>query len=766
MKKIILSIFLLLCLNAANADERTSNDTIYTELKTDVVILSSTKETNSLKSLPAAVSVLSQKTLEARQITSLKDLSSVVPNFFIPDYGSRMTAPIYIRGIGARTGTQTVSLYVDNIPYFNTCAFDAELYDIQRVEVLRGTQSTLYGRNSMGGIVNIYTYSPLTYEGKIASVNVGNHGLFSAQLSHHKKVSDKFGFSTSLYYKKRDGFFKNANTGKDVDNMESAGGRIKLNWQATPNFSAVLTSGFDFSDQGAFPYMAADSAHVNFDGKSSYLRRTWTNGLSLKYTTNSFVVNSTTGYQYLNDNMYLDQDFSPAPVFGINQRQKQHSFSEELTIKSNTKSNYQWSFGAFGFYDKLNLTSPVYMYKEGIDSLIHKNMNSVETMPLKVEITNDKLDFNSKFETPTYGIALFHQSTYSNLFNVKGLSATVGLRLDYEKTELNYDANTSVDFQMTMKKPPYMVAVPNLKADTVISGKTSTDQLELLPKFLMKYDINADSYIYASSSRGYKAGGHNHQLFADIIRQAMQEAMMSVSGRPSSTESIPIKDQITFKPEYSWNYELGGQAYFLQNALSVNLALYYINVSDVQISKFASNTGEGRMTVNAGKAESKGFEVGVKARPCKGFYLYANYGFADARFKDYKTNDKSGNEIDYSGNHIPFAPQQTFSVGTSISYDLKRSSIIDQIYLDASYSGAGRIYWTEANDKSQSFYGTVNARLRLKKKAFSLEFWTKNLFDKKYNAFYFDSMEGTPYENSFRQKGNPFQFGASLKVNL
>jgi len=762
---VLLFLFIILSSNLSAEDIVQNNDTLYTELGRDIVILSTTKETNSLKSLPAAVSFLSQKNLESLQITSMKDLSAKVPNFFVPNYGSRMTAPLYIRGIGARTGTQTVSMYVDNIPYFNPSAFDSELYDIQRIEVLRGTQGTLYGRNAMGGILNIYTYSPLTYEGKKVMVSYGNYGAFSANISHYKKLTDNFGFSTTIYYKRDSGFFTNVHKGEKADKSETAGGRLKFSWQINPRFLAVYTFNFDFSDQGAFPYMKLNSdvpeykPQVDYDGPGSYLRRVTTNGLSLKYSGDNYIINSTTGYQYLNDNMYMDQDYSPLPIFEINQRQKQHSLSQEVTIKSNTTSNYQWSNGIYGFYDRMKQTSPVLLLDMGIKSMLQSELDKqAEANPNFpfIKITNELIDLNSKFKRPVYGAAIFHQSTFNNLFNLRGLSVTAGLRLDYEKTELQYDANTGTDFTVQNRYPNAPV-IP-FRADTVIKGKASDDYLELLPKFVVKYAFNESSYIYGSVTRGYKAGGHNIQIFAEMLQTALQKSMQTVLGMPSTQPDI--NKMIGYKPEYSWNYEIGGQVYLLEDALSVNLALYYINVQDVQISKFAE-TGAGRMTTNAGKADSKGFELGIKGRPCKGFYLFANYGLAVAKFKDYKTTDSSQNEIDYSGNYIPFAPRQTFSIGGSTTYELKNRSILDKITLDADFSGAGRIYWKESNDLSQGFYGTMNARLVLEKSIFSVEFWGRNIFDRDYNAFYFESMG-----NSLVQKGRPAQWGATLRLKM
>lgn len=152
----------LTCLQPIKAEwvNENVNDTIKTYNIGEVIVTSSTKETNDLRTLPGAVSILSPQAIAARQIDALKDISAFIPNLYMPDYGSKMTSAIYIRGIGARSSGQSIGLYVDNVPYLDKSAFDFELNDIQRIEVLRGPQGTLYGRNAMGGIVNIYTLSP------------------------------------------------------------------------------------------------------------------------------------------------------------------------------------------------------------------------------------------------------------------------------------------------------------------------------------------------------------------------------------------------------------------------------------------------------------------------------------------------------------------------------------------------------------------------------------------------------------------------------
>ncbi len=129
----------------------------------EVVIIASPKESGKLRQLPSSVSLISQKQMKAHHVASLKDVSALSPNFYMPDYGSKLTSAIYIRGIGSRMNTPAVGLYVDNIPYLDKSAFDFNFFDIERIDILRGPQGTLYGRNTMGGLVKVNTRSPFTY---------------------------------------------------------------------------------------------------------------------------------------------------------------------------------------------------------------------------------------------------------------------------------------------------------------------------------------------------------------------------------------------------------------------------------------------------------------------------------------------------------------------------------------------------------------------------------------------------------------------------
>ena len=760
-------------------DENKEKDTIRTLNLDEFVITSSVKETNVLKRMPTAISIISPKMLKSRQVQSLTEMSGIVPNFFIPNYGSKVSTPIYIRGVGARLGAQTVSLYVDNVPYFNASAFDFEFQDIQRIEVLRGTQGTLYGRNAIGGIINVYTLSPHTYQGSTAEIGGGNYGQMEARMSNYSKFSDKFGSSLALYYKKNDGYFTNNYTGKKADDYENIGGRLKLELEANDAFSASLFSVFDHVSQGAFPYMHIDSTAVNFNEPSSYKRKLFSQGLSLKYQGDGFVVNSNTGYQYLNDEMYMDQDYSPRSVFSILQEQNQHSISQELTFKSDKKDRYNWVIGAFGFYDYRKVTTPVALKEDGVGMLQDQLDRVTTSMPGTITFTNDIIDLPGIYRKPSKGIALFQQSSMNTLFGTDGLSLTFGIRADYEHSAIEYFTETQgvkVDVNIPSMRPGMPAISMPIKSDTVMKGRFSKGFWEVLPKIALQYDLRDDAFVYASVSKGYKTGGYNEQSFSDILQGAMQKALMRNIGKAmgdmmggsmpdfgdkDAQEEPTLEEQLSYDPETSWNYEVGGRLTFLDKKLNANFTLFAMDVDNIQIIHLLKNATAGRTVSNAGKSSSKGVELSLAYAPTNSFSLFTEYGFVSAKFKNYKSGD-----LDYTDNYIPFAPRHTLSFGGSYSHSFNNGSFIDRVTASAQYTGAGKIYWTDANDSYQSFYGLTNASVTVEKGNIALELWGKNIFDTSYNAFYFEAKDIAGNSNPLVQKGTPTTFGAKLRYTI
>ncbi len=761
----------------------------------EVLIIAAPKENRKLRELPNAVTLLSQQDMQAAQVNSIKNLTALVPNIFIPDYGSRLTSAVYIRGIGSRINTPSVGLYVDNIPYIDKSAFDFDYSDIERIDVLRGPQGTLYGRNAMGGIIKVHTKSPFSYQGTDFRIGAGTHNQYNTSVTHYHRINERFAFSAGGFYDYEGGFFRNAARNNDkLDKGQSAGGRARAIYLPSENWKLDFNLSYEYSDQGGYPYGLYDKenrtvAKPAYDEESSYYRNLLNAGLNLEYQAQNFILSAVTGYQWLRDRMFMDQDFSAANIFNIEQKQRINTFSEEIVLKSKPNRRWQWTTGAFGFYQSLHTDGPVLFHRDGITSVIEGNANSVfddlasmgvPGIPvMHLGINNESLPVSGSFDTPTLSGAIFHQSTFNDLF-VKGLSATIGLRMDYEKVKMEYNsaaATTNFNFSMKMGNPanPQIIESQGLEGNAAYLGKESTDYVQLLPKFALQYEWNKGNNIYATAARGYRSGGYNIQMFSDLVTGVLSNSMMdaimtdpnfsrfSAMIEQMKKELPEVSDATKYKPEYTWNYEIGSHLTLWEGRLLADLSAFYMDTRNQQIAKFAEN-GLGRITVNAGKSHSYGAEASLRAALTTAFTVNASYGYTYATFKEYATNvkvDGETKEISYNGNYVPFVPKHTLSLGGQYIFRINPGHWLDRIQVNANYTGAGRIYWTEQNDVSQSFYGILNGRLSLQKGNGQIDFWVRNALDKDYAAFYFESMG-----NGFMQKGRPIQAGIELRCRF
>ena len=297
--------------------------------------------------------------------------------------------------------------------------------------------------------------------------------------------------------------------------------------------------------------------------------------------------------------------------------------------------------------------------------------------------------------------------------------------------------------------------------------------MQLLPKFALQYEWRKGNNVYATATRGYRSGGYNIQMFSDLITGVLSNSMMdaiaadpkfsSMSAMIKKKELPDVKDATRYKPEYTWNYELGSHHTLWEGRLLADLSVFYMDTRNQQISKFA-DSGLGRITVNAGKSHSYGAEVSLRAAVTDALMLNACYGYTYATFKDYETNVKVNGKmqsINYKGNYVPFVPKHTLNIGGQYVFRINPGHLLDRIQLNANYTAAGRIYWTEENTVSQAFYGTLNGRVSFQKGRGQIDFWVRNALDKEYAAFYFESMG-----NGFMQKGRPIQAGIELRCRF
>lgn len=709
----------------------------------DEVAVTAIKEHNLINRAATAVTMIDSKQVDRLGIVNVKEAAMLVPNFFIPDYGSRMTSSIYVRGLGARMDQPAVGLNVDNVPFLNKDNYDFDLPDIDRVEVFRGPQSTLYGRNTLAGLVSVYTLSPMKYQGVKAQARYGSANTLDLSVGLYHKLSRTLGMSISGSYSQSDGFYTNSYNNTKTDNERYGSVRWKTSWRPSEKLSVDNTAAVNINRQGGYPYESVETGIINYNDTCFYCRTGVSDGLTVNYVIPGVTLSSITSFQYIDDNMTLDQDFLPMSYFTLTQRRHEWAITEDF-IARGSKGVYNWLGGLFGFYKRGNMSAPVCFKDDGIRLLIENNANRPGTH-YPIEFDNRELLLGSDFKLPTYGLAIYHRSSVV----VGNFTLAADLRLDYEHTTLDYRnfAETSYTMWNATVEPWTVYQQVPVKIDE--SGHLDRSFVEFLPKLSVEYSFPSTT-LFASFSKGYKAGGYNTQMFSDVLQQ-------SLMAKFGIAPAYDVEKIIKYDPEKSLNYEIGARYMSPSGNFSGSATLFYIDCYDQQLTMFPPGVTTGRIMTNAGKTRSCGGELSVLYKPAKGLSISGAYGFTNARFRKF---DDGVN--DYRGNRVPYAPQNTFYGSVQYDFDFGESYFFKSLSLRCGVRGVGSIYWNEANDLEQPFYALVDASALVKLPAgLSFELSGENILDTKYNVFYFKSIG-----NSFLQRGKPARIFGTLRYTI
>lgn len=728
----------------------------------DVEVTASFKTANRLQSMPLSSSSFNMMQIERQQIVDITDFAAVTPNLHIPDYGSKMTSSIYIRGIGSRIDNPAIGMYVDMVPYLNKNAYDASLWDVRRIDVIRGPQGTLYGRNTIGGIINITTLSAFDYHGTRAQVTGGNGDNINVSVATYNRASDRFGMVIGLNANYSGGFFTNEYTADKCDWEKSFGGRVRLTWREVGNWNIDNTFKAEYSTEGGYAYAQYDTATqkvlpIAYNDECSYTRTHVSNGFVAQSKFNKIQVQNILAYQYLSDDMILDQDFTTKNMFTLQQIQREHVVNKEFLVRNiNQELKWQWLSGASFFFKHNTMPATVTFKSDGINELILANANK----GLQTVFQNDSLSFrdnnlavNSLFVTPTIGAAVFHQSEYK----FGNFNFTAGIRFDYEHIGFKYKnwAELYYNFSYTMKSYKQL--------RSVLNGKEQQHFVEILPKMILKYNFT-NSSIYTSLSKGYKSGGYNSQMFSDILQNQLKSDLMSSLGVyfDNATSNYSVDDVISYKPEHNWNFELGTSFTCFDKRIEGSATLFYILCRHQQLTIFPNKESTGRMMTNAGKTRSFGAETALSVNIAKCVKLNGTYGYTNARFVEYDNGINN-----FAKKYLPYAPIHTVSGEISFVHQFKPKinhsdwRQINQFALNLLYSGVGKIYWNEENNVWQDYYSQFGASAKISSNAWSLSLWGKNLTNTNYSNFYFVSVGKT-----YLSKGKPIQYGITLKFYL
>ena len=772
----------------------------------EIVVIAQPKERGPLRTQPLSSTMFSARDLRELGLGDIRQMSLYVPTFVMPEYGSRYTSSAYVRGIGAKEGSSAVGMYVDGIPLATKSMYNFHTYALERVDVLRGAQGTLYGMNSEGGLVRMYSRNPMHYQGTDLRLGGGSYGGRNAEAAHYHRISDRVAFSLAAFYDGQNGFFRNQTTDQRADLSNEAGGKTRFVLHPSDNFSLDYTADYQWVKQRGFPYGLLDlktrrAALPATDYEGRYRRQLFTTGLTAQWQAQRLTLTSTTSFQYLRDRMLMDIDYTAADLMRMHQRQRQRALTEEITLKNrNAESRWQWATGVFAsalwnkvnapvFFrpamnDQLSQTIQDYAYNGMFNAMAGRRMAELIEQGLSREEALAQADAETyvsiearggvhirmdipdpifgRFSTPQQNLGIFHESNYRI---TDRLTATLGLRYDLSHVAIRYD---------TGARAHIVESVLGVDVDAWITDVLNHHEADyfnqLLPKAALRYRLTDDgSLLYISFNKGYRAGGYNIQSFGDILqpelRRYAQQVRADLIVEHDGNAYRQIRDAIRYKPETSQNYELGTHLILLGHRLQLDAALYYMEVHNQQVSRFANNYGYGRMTVNAAKSYSCGMELSLRGQAINNRLSYGlSYGYTHAVFRRFD-DTIDGKDVSYKGNLTPFVPAHTLAANASYRIPLA-SRVLRSLTFGADVSAQGKIYWDEANTYAQHFYATPGARVALGfGRDITLCLWGRNLSNTRSVTFAFDSNATGP-DLHFAQRSRPLQVGADVEIHF
>lgn len=743
----------------ANAFERVDTAKVY-DLD-EVIVVAQPKESVKLRRQPLSSSVFTDNELTSLNVRDISGLSYFVPSMSIPAYGSRLTSSTYMRGIGSRSGNPAVGVYYDNIPLVNKSSFNSHFYGIDRVDVLRGPQGTLYGMNTEGGLMRVYSKNPMNYQGTDLRLSLATGLQSDVEIAHYHRPSDKFAFSTSAFYSGQKGFFDNTYLNEHADLSNEFGGKARLVWLPADGWNIDFTTDYQYVNQNGFPYGEYDSETKHFNEPQTtllngYKRQMVNSGLHVTYTTPSLLFASTTSHQYLYDQMVMDQDYLPEDYLQLEQRQKMNAITQELSLRSLGGGKWNHASGVFFSKQWLKTDGPVY-FGEAMNNKILTNMGMPPAMAQMLSISDNYVP--GTFRTPQWNVGVYHES-HIKLFDL--LTLTLGLRYDYQKVSIDYATQSmfTLTGKGTMMMPGQggqMIQIPvdfTSKFVSRLESETDKGYSELLPKFGLTLDLGSGSNLYAVVSKGFRAGGYNIQMFSDIFSNEQREigkgfaamAKGDMTVEHTAEDYAKVEETITYKPETSWNYELGTHLNLFGGKLHADAAVYYMRVRDLQLSVMAGDYGYGRQMINAGRSSSCGVELSLRGTALDNRFTWAaTYGYTHSQL------------LDYEDNQVPFIPTHTFSAMTDYR--------IGKFTFGLNVAGNGPTYWDVDNEYRQKLYATLGAHAMVDFGCIKLNVWGRNLTDTKYNTMLVNSsIDGT--KRSFAQQGNPLQVGADIIMHF
>lgn len=656
------------------------------------IVVSAQRVEQNLQDVPIAVTAFGEETLRVNRMNSMVDIAQRTPSFTATEVNPG-EPNLAIRGIGTEGinsnagGDPSVALFLDGVYIGRGGAAPIELYDLERVEVLRGPQGTLFGKNVVGGAVVMTSRRPSLDESFIGvDGTFGNYDRVELLGRFNVALSDTVAIAGAVSSTQRDGYTRNETTGNRVDDQKVAGGRLSLRYRPSERLDAVFT--LDHVDQDQKGQPRDNVCDASLDGgvhcvgvnpdprrvnavEDGYLRREVT-GLTanVDYELDWGTLTSVTAYRTA-DYAHADAFFSNP----INPPAQIESFNENIEDTSQFSQEFRVSFD---FPEsRLHGVAGVYYLVEDIER------NEILFQDFPVPAVTGVGSFPQQVDATSY--ALFGQVNYDL---TSRLTLTAGARMTWEEKD--------ADLAAVLLEGPGLP--PPLAEEFDISTDESWDAFT--PRFAVDYRVNDDVMLYASAARGFKSGGFQ--------------------GTPGTAASAAV----AYDPEFAWSYEAGAKTQWLEDSLRLNVAAFYTDYEDLQVSQLVPLCCV--VIGNAATAEIQGVEVETLFRPAAGFDLNASYSYLDAEYESFA----SGATADNTGNTLQRAPKHKFNFGAQYEWSAGDVGVF-MARLD--WTRQSKIFFEASNTplEVQERYDLIDARLALRAHDDSWEvaLWGKNLDD-------------------------------------
>lgn len=637
------------------------------------VVVTAQRTEEAVQDVPISLTVLTADQIEDAGIVTLEDISQQVPNFSVfSGTGNRSFNFYSIRGLSNSNfaSRDAVGFYVDDVPYDYGGFITQDFTDLERVEVLRGAQSTLYGRSAQAGAVNIITRRPTNTFEFNGAVSYGAFNDLDLQASVGGPiVEDQLFYRLSGRYGARDGYVTNTFLGDDLDDQSGGNGRGQLRWTPSEDWEILLNLSFDDYQDGGGPILPIDDRpfEIEQDVNGFTTLTANTQSLRIAYSHPDFRATSITSRRFSRQDIQVDLDFSTLRAGTFTNIFDSTVTTQELRLQSPEDAElFQWLVG--GYYESRAFNTENDGFNFGPDGPLVFGATA---------IPGSSLLRSADLDTTVW--AGFGQVSYQP---VEALTLTAGLR--YESV-----SNTLHSFERVFTAPngaqTTFVAFNNIEQDGDI----------LLPRFAVEYQFSPELTAYGTIARGYRPGGINF--------------------RPDNDASL------TFEPERSWNYEVGLKSSLLNNRLGINVAFFHSPVEGYQVLVLDPFTLVPVEIANADAALT-GFELEVRATPLEGLDLIAGLGYTNARFTNYR--DNATGEV-FDGNRLPYAPEWTYNL--ALQYRDPNG-----LFARAELTGYGETFFNESNLNGQDAFAIVNARLGYEFENYGLYLFGNNIFNLEY----------------------------------